>query len=304
MVEIYDALLSKKKNIEVAWERNDKTGAYPYSIPSPSGWIKKPQVGGRFDLVIKPTSLGDYAQAMAAVTYGTPDDIETYVKARNGAFKETRRLIAEEFPNYAKDAGVQLAVDRVAAGTVILLLRQFPKVYRFTKGVLQKKIKGGWRNVEARELDALTSQFAAKRIAPNRVGLSKQLEFKHQLKADKVTDVAELNRQIDRQVARMNEIIEKEGMQGLKQRIRNYNKALEQQGRAHVKTLGDPGDGLTWLHEPDMRTGGGPKDVFGTGDKRINSVLGGQANRLAEDILNMPDSTTRIEPKITVIPSK
>ncbi len=140
--------------------------------------------------------------------------------------------------------------------------------------------------------------------AQAKIGPSKELEFRHQLKADKVTDIAELNRQAERQVARMNEIIEKEGMQGLKQRIRNYSKKLEQQGRAHVKTLDDAGEGLAWLHEPDMRTGGGPKDVFGTGDKRINSIIGGQANRLAEEILNMPDSTTRIEIKITVTPSK
>ncbi len=130
-----------------------------------------------------------------------------------------------------------------------------------------------------------------------------QLEFKHQLKVDKKTDIAELNRQINRQVAQMNKIIEKVGMQGLKQRIRDYKKNVGE-GRAYVRTLEDAGEGAAWLHEPDMRTGGGPKDVTGTGDSRVNSIIGGQARTLADEILKMPDSTTRIDPKITIIPSK
>lgn len=144
---------------------------------------------------------------------------------------------------------------------------------------------------------------AARKPAPSPNRPPNQLEFKHQLKVDKETDIAELNRQIRRQVAQMNKIIEKEGMQGLKQRIRDYRKNVGP-GRVHVKTLDDPGEGSAWLHEPDMRTGGGPKDVTGTGDKRVNSIIGGQASRLADDILEMPDSTTRIDPKITIIPSK
>jgi hypothetical protein len=86
----------------------------------------------------------------------------------------------------------------------------------------------------------------------------------------------------------------------IKQRIRNYNPKLEQEGRKYVKSLpeagvDDLGQQLAWLHEPDMRTGGLPTDVTRTGNKRINSILGGQANRLKEEILAMPDDVTMIK---------
>ena len=43
-----------------------------------------------------------------------------------------------------------------------------------------------------------------------------------------------------------------------------------------------------------MRTGCKPTDVTTVGDKRINSILGGQADRIARDILKMLDETTKI----------
>lgn len=43
-----------------------------------------------------------------------------------------------------------------------------------------------------------------------------------------------------------------------------------------------------------MRTGGFPTDVTRVGSKRINSILGGQANRIARDILNMSNNVTNI----------
>lgn len=59
----------------------------------------------------------------------------------------------------------------------------------------------------------------------------------------------------------------------------------------NIRTSGDCKVGL---HEPDMRTGGKPTDVTKVGDKRINSILGGQADRIARDILKMLDETTKI----------
>lgn len=47
-------------------------------------------------------------------------------------------------------------------------------------------------------------------------------------------------------------------------------------------------------------SGGLPKDVSGTGNRRNNSIIGGQANRIANDILNMSDDTTKIVGKLTV----
>ena len=60
------------------------------------------------------------------------------------------------------------------------------------------------------------------------------------------------------------------------------------------KTLEPACDCKVGLHEPDMRTGGKPTDVTKVGDKRINSILGGQANRIARNILKMLDETTKI----------
>jgi hypothetical protein len=134
--------------------------------------------------------------------------------------------------------------------------------------------------------------------------VSAELEYVHQLKTNKTTDLDELNRQVNRQVDAMNTIIEKEGMQGLKQRINNYSKELEQEGRAYVITLGPAGEGRAWLHEPDMSVGGAPRDVTVTGERRVNSILGGQARSLRNAILNMPDEVTKITPRLTIRPAR
>ncbi len=121
-----------------------------------------------------------------------------------------------------------------------------------------------------------------------------RLTYRHTIKPDKKTNISELRRQIRGQIKAMNKIIQEEGIIGLKARIRAYNEDVEKEGRNFVKTLGPAGDCKAWLHEPDMRTGGKPTDVTKVGDKRINSILGGQADRIARDILKMPDETTKI----------
>lgn len=112
--------------------------------------------------------------------------------------------------------------------------------------------------------------------------------------------MAELRRQIRGQISAMNRIIQQEGMIGLKNRIKNYSTDIEKEGRVYVASLGSAGKGKAWLHEPDMRVGGLPTDVKKAGDKRVNSILGGQANRIAETILAMPDDTTKITYKLKV----
>ncbi len=138
-------------------------------------------------------------------------------------------------------------------------------------------------------------------VDPNATGeeVVGAVEIGHQLKANKITDFAELNRQVDGQVAGWNRIIESEGMPALKARIRAYGAEVEAGGRAYVDSLppagkSPSGEALAHLHVPDMRTGGGPYDVGGTGVLRINSIIGGNATRVAGEILAMPDNTTRI----------
>ena len=126
------------------------------------------------------------------------------------------------------------------------------------------------------------------------------LTYNHKLKPNKKTNKTELRRQIRGQISAMNKIIQEEGMIGLKNRIRNYSTSLEKEGRAYTASLGSAGKNKAWLHEPDMRVGGLPTDVYKTGDKRVNSILGGQAKERAEDILAMPDDTTKITYRLKV----
>jgi hypothetical protein len=129
-----------------------------------------------------------------------------------------------------------------------------------------------------------------------------KLTYRHQVKAGRTTDIADLKAQIGREVDTMNEIIGAEGIEGLQQRVLAYraDPGIEAAGRAHVRTLGpagctDCGDPLAWVHRLDMSKGGSPTDVSGKGLLRNNSIIGGQANRLADEILAMPSGTTRIE---------
>ena len=138
------------------------------------------------------------------------------------------------------------------------------------------------------------------------------IEYVHQLKADKETNQEELQEQIDGQVAAMNKIIKEEGMAGLKKRIRDYrrNDQIEKDGRKYIKDNLDPpgededGNPLAWLHEPDMAVGGKPTDVSRKGIRRNNSIIGGQANKIADMILAMPNDTTQINAKLTVLPAE
>ena len=54
-------------------------------------------------------------------------------------------------------------------------------------------------------------------------------------------------------------------------------------------------------HIPDMRAGGGAKDVSKIlAGRRENSILGGQADRIATEILNMSDDVTTISAKLVI----
>lgn len=90
-------------------------------------------------------------------------------------------------------------------------------------------------------------------------------------------------------------------MKGLKDRIRNYSPEIEAEGRRYVRTLAPAPPGQAHLHVPDMKVGGAPKDVKGTGSIRNNSIIGGQADRIAREILSMSDDTTKIDGKLTII---
>ncbi|HBK2954736.1 TPA: hypothetical protein HIF34_004655 [Escherichia coli] len=124
------------------------------------------------------------------------------------------------------------------------------------------------------------------------------LEYHHRQKPGKITNLRELKRQIRGQIRAFNKILKEEGMEGLKRRISNYTANVEKQGRDYVRKLGSAGDGKAWLHEPDMRTGGLPSDVSRTGLSRENSILGGNAPQIADQILSMSNDVDKLTAKL------
>ncbi|MDE8752830.1 RHS domain-containing protein, partial [Providencia thailandensis] len=126
------------------------------------------------------------------------------------------------------------------------------------------------------------------------------LNYRHKLKADKVTNMRELRRQIRGQIRAFNKILKAEGMEGLKKRINDYSSELEKKGRNYVKKLGSAGQGKVWLHEPDMRTGGLPSDVKRTGLDRENSIIGGNALSIVRQINEMSNDITKLSSKLFI----
>ena len=148
------------------------------------------------------------------------------------------------------------------------------------------------------------SNFGKKVSGKTKIEIKGELEYVHYLKQNKVTDINDLQKQVQDQIDGFNRIISEEGMSGLKSRIRAYGPEVEAEGRKYVKTLEPAPSGKAHLHVPDMKTGGAPTDVLGIGDRRNNSIIGGQADQIAREILNMGDNVTKIIGKLTLIGGK
>ena len=127
------------------------------------------------------------------------------------------------------------------------------------------------------------------------------LRFRHKIKTGKETDIASLNDEIARHVEGWNQIIAESGMIGLKRRLGIYSRhkgVIDRAGRKYTSSLGPAGEGKVWSHYPDMAGGGLPKsgvDLVNPADARLNSIIGGQINRLRREILAMPDDVTRLD---------
>ncbi|WP_311754042.1 RHS repeat-associated core domain-containing protein [Proteus columbae] len=126
------------------------------------------------------------------------------------------------------------------------------------------------------------------------------IKYNHKTKPNKTTNTRELKRQIRGQIRAFNKILKTEGMIGLKKRINNYSATLEKEGRDYVRTLNSAGDGKVWLHEPDMRVGGLPKDVTRVGLSRENSIIGGNAPSIARQINDMSDDIIKLTSKLSI----
>jgi hypothetical protein len=128
------------------------------------------------------------------------------------------------------------------------------------------------------------------------------LTFNHKIKPGKITNTTALNAEIQLHIDAWNAIIKEGGMTALKLRLEQWEQfgsQIESAGRKYTKSLGSAGTGKVWPHYPDMATGGRPKSAVGSpADLRLNSIIGGQADRIRRELLAMPDNTTSITFKL------
>jgi hypothetical protein len=84
------------------------------------------------------------------------------------------------------------------------------------------------------------------------------------------------------------DILDREGLSGLQDRIREYQGAKSQLNTLRDginSSLGDAGQGRAWSHYPDMVVGADPFAIGGTVDARINSIVGACSRTWAQQIL-------------------
>ena len=128
------------------------------------------------------------------------------------------------------------------------------------------------------------------------------LTYIHILKPDKVTDVKELKHQIRGQIRAFNKILKTEGLEGLQERIRNFrdDPTIEARGRRYTSDKGSAGEGMVWLHEPDMCAGGAPESADRKGKSRENSIIGPNSSRISDEILKLKpsDEITKFRSKL------
>jgi hypothetical protein len=105
-------------------------------------------------------------------------------------------------------------------------------------------------------------------------------------------DIVDLRAELRLHQDAINQIIREEGIEGLKSRIRQAQDPVvwqqtEQLGRRATKSLGTAGEALVWPHYPDMKIGLDPFAIGPATNARINVILGGNVQRLAEELLKL-----------------
>jgi hypothetical protein len=122
-----------------------------------------------------------------------------------------------------------------------------------------------------------------------------ELEAIHHVKEGKgFPDPEEFAAELGRHRDAIQELIDREGLQGLQSRIREYQSAKSELQRLRSEinpSLGSAGEGRAWSHYPDMVIGADPFAIGGAVDARINSIIGASSKQWAEQILRM-DSTS------------
>lgn len=78
----------------------------------------------------------------------------------------------------------------------------------------------------------------------------------------------------------------------MQERIRNFrdNPTIEARGRRYTSDKGSAGEGIVWLHKPDMCAGGAPESADRKGKSRENSIIEPNSSRISDEILKLKPS--------------
>jgi RHS repeat-associated protein len=126
------------------------------------------------------------------------------------------------------------------------------------------------------------------------------VDMMHWIKGTKgLPNLVEFEKELLKHQDSINDIIDRVGMSGLKDRIAWYTTsagkaALNQASRDAKDSLGPAGKGLAHSHYPDVVLGGDPYAIGGIVDSRINSIIGANAKNVRDFIYSLPDDTKKI----------
>ena len=82
--------------------------------------------------------------------------------------------------------------------------------------------------------------------------------------------------------------------------IERDDPTIEARGRRYTSDKGSAGEGMVWLHEPDMCAGGAPESADRKGKSRENSIVGPNSSRIFDEILKLKpsDEITKFRSKL------
>jgi len=142
-----------------------------------------------------------------------------------------------------------------------------------------------------------------------RARLKVELEATHIVKVQKgFPPPEEFAEELARHRDAIQDIIDTEGMAGLRKRIENYQATKDQLDalRSSINdSLGSAGEGRAWSHYPDMVVGADPFAVAGSVDARVNSIIGAASRGWAKELLKIAtdtqETTIQIVLKVSIV---
>jgi hypothetical protein len=137
-----------------------------------------------------------------------------------------------------------------------------------------------------------------------RARLKVQLEATHYVKVAKgFPPPEEFAEELARHRDAIQNIIDTEGLAGLRQRIETYQAAKDELKALRTSiddSLGSPGEGRDWSHYPDMVVGADPFAIGGSVDSRVNSIIGPASRDWAKELLKLATETEETSVQIVL----